>query len=190
MWLTALLILLPIGAGLLVWLPPLARFWAAAVALFAALAEVAFWIEGVVGFDFDRAGLQYEERHVWFRDLNVSWHVGFYGFSLWLVGLTVIAGAAAIVFGAWAGRERARAYYGLMLFLTGAVVGCFVAQDLLLFYLFFEAMLVPLYVLVGVWGGPGRTSATLKFVIYTIAGSLLMLAAIVVFGLQQGTFDL
>src|SRR3954469_4276300 len=190
MWLTALLILLPVGAGLLVWLAPLDRFWAAAVALFASLAELGFWIDGVVGFDFGQPGLQYEERHVWFRDLNVSWHVGFYGFSLWLVGLTVVAAAGALVYAALAGRERPRAYFGLLLFLTGAVVGCFVAQDLLLFSLFFEAMLIPLYVLIGVWGGPRRTSATLKFVIYTIAGSLLMLAAIIVFGLQQGTFDL
>ena len=79
---------------------------------------------------------------------------------------------------------------GLMLFLTGAIVGVFTAQDLLLFYAFFEAMLIPLYVLVGVWGGPNRVSATLKFVIYTMAGSLLMLASIVVLGLSQGTFDL
>src|SRR5205814_5285325 len=66
----------------------------------------------------------------------------------------------------------------------------FAAQDLLLFYAFFEAMLIPLYVLVGVWGGPGRLGATLKFVIYTMAGSLLMLAAVIVLGIQQGTFDL
>ena len=77
-----------------------------------------------------------------------------------------------------------------MLFLTGATVGVFVAQDLLLFYAFFEAMLIPLYILVGVWGGPGRLGATVKFVIYTMAGSLLMLAAIVVYGLKVGTFDL
>ena len=98
--------------------------------------------------------------------------------------------AAAIAYAFWAGRERPRAYFGLMLFLTGAVVGVFTAQDLLVFYAFFESMLIPLYVLVGVWGGAGRTGATLKFVIYTMAGSLLMLAAIVAFGLQQGTFDL
>src|SRR5207247_9393510 len=106
------------------------------------------------------------------------------------IGLTVIVMAAAIAYAFWAGRERTRAYFGLMLFLTGAVVGVFTAQDLLLFYAFFEAMLIPLYVLIGVWGGPGRLGATLKFVIYTVAGSLLMLAAIVVFGLPQGTFDL
>ena len=77
-----------------------------------------------------------------------------------------------------------------MLFLVGAVVGVFASQDLLLFYVFFEAMLIPIYVLVGVWGGPNRISATVTFVIYTMAGSLLMLASIVVFGLSQGTFSL
>src|SRR6188472_3261179 len=80
----------------------------------------------------------------------------------------------------WAGRPGARAYFGLMLLLTGAIVGVFVAQDLLLFYVFWEGMLIPLYVLVGVWGGAGRLRATLVFVIYTMAGSLLMLASIIV----------
>ena len=94
--------------------------------------------------------------------------------------------AAAIGYGFWVGRDRPRAYFGLMLFLTGATVGVFVAQDLLLFYAFFEAMLIPLYILIGVWGGAGRLGATVKFVIYTMAGSLLMLAAIIVYGLQVG----
>src|SRR4029079_14113903 len=136
------------------------------------------------------SGLQMSERANWFGDLNVSYRVGVYGFSLWLVGRTVVARAAATGYGFWVGRDRPRAYYGLMLLLTGATVGVFVAQDLLLFYAFFEAMLIPLYVLVGVWGGAGRMEATIKLVIYTMAGSLLMLAAIVVYGLQAGTFDL
>jgi NADH-quinone oxidoreductase subunit M len=75
-----------------------------------------------------------------------------------------------------------------MLLLTGSIVGVFCAQDLLLFYAFFEAMLIPIYVLVGVWGGPGRVKATVTFVLYTMAGSLLMLASIVAFGISQGTF--
>ena len=78
-----------------------------------------------------------------------------FGFSLWLVGLTVVVMAAAIAYAFLAGRDRPRAYYGLMLMLTGAIVGVFTAQDLLLFYVMFEAMLIPLYVLVGVWGGAG-----------------------------------
>src|ERR671939_246890 len=95
--------------------------------------------------------------------------------ALWLGGLTVVVMAGAIAYAVWAGRERPRAYFGLMLFLTSAIVGVFTAQDLLCFYVFWEAMLIPLYVLIGVWGGPGRLGATIKFVIYTLVGSLLML---------------
>jgi NADH-quinone oxidoreductase subunit M len=188
--LTNVLIVLPLVGALVVWAAPLPREFTAALAVVIALAEVVLWIVTLVGFDFDSAVLQDSAHHSWFGDLGVSYTVGFYGFSLWLAGLTVVVGAASIGFGAWVGRDRARAYYGLMLFLIGAVVGVFAAQDLLLFYVFFEAMLIPIYVLVGVWGGPNRISATVTFVIYTMAGSLLMLASIVVFGLSQGTFNL
>jgi NADH-quinone oxidoreductase subunit M len=188
--LTNVLIVLPLVGALVVWAAPLPREFTAALAVVVALAEVALWVVTLVGFNFDSSVLQDSAQHEWFGDLGVSYTVGFYGFSLWLAGLTVVVGAAAIGFGAWVGRDRARAYYGLMLFLIGAVVGVFAAQDLLLFYVFFEAMLIPIYVLVGVWGGPNRISATVTFVIYTMAGSLLMLASIVVFGLSQGTFNL
>jgi NADH-quinone oxidoreductase subunit M len=187
---TTLLILLPLVAGVLIWLLPLNRVSAGSLALLAALAEVGVWIQLVARYDFAQGGLQFAQKRSWFSDLDVSYYVGVYGFSIWLVGLTVVVMAAAIAYAFWAGRERTRAYMGLMLFLTGSIVGVFTAQDLLLFYAFFEAMLIPLYVLVGVWGGPGRLGATLKFVIYTMAGSLLMLAAIVAYGLSEGTFDL
>ena len=187
---TTALIVLPVAAALLVWLLPLPRVWAGGFALLASLAEVGLWIEALVRFDFADPSLQFSQRRSWFSDLNVSYHVGMFPFSLWLVGLTAVVMAAAVAYAVWVGRDRARAYFGLMLFLTGAIVGVFTAQDLLLFYAFFEAMLIPLYVVVGVWGGAGRLGATVKFVIYTMAGSLLMLAAIVVYGLQKGTFDL
>src|SRR2546423_5621924 len=93
-------------------------------------------------------------------------------------------------YGFLVGRDRSRCFVGLILLFTGATVGVFEAQDLLLFCAFFEAMLIPLYILIGVWGGARRMEATIKFVIYTMAGSLLMLAAIVVYGLKAGTFDL
>ena len=188
-WLTTILILLPLGAALVVWLLPLSDRGAGSLALLAALAEVGVWINALTRFDFTD-GLQFDQRRAWFGDLGVSYHVGLQDFSLWLVGMAVVVLAAAIAYAFWTGRERARAYFGLMLFLTGAVVGVFAARDLLLFYVFFEAMLIPLYVLVGVWGGAGRLTATLKFVIYTMAGSLLMLVAIIAFGLTEGTFDL
>jgi NADH-quinone oxidoreductase subunit M len=189
-WLTTAMILLPVGGALLVWMFPWDSFSAGAIALLVALAEVGLWIESLIRFDFDRGSLQLDQKTSWFSDLDVSYHVGLYGFSLWLVGLTVVVMAAAIAYAFWAGRPGARAYFGLMLLLTGAVVGVFAAQDLLLFYVFWEGMLIPLYVLIGVWGGAGRLGATIKFVIYTMAGSLLMLAAVIVLGLSQGTFDL
>jgi len=187
---TTVLIVLPLAAALIIWVLPLNDVSAGALALLAALAEVGVWIQLVARYDFGQGGLQFAQQWNWFSDLHVSYHVGVYGFSVWLIGLTVVAMAVAIAYGFWAGRERIRAYLGLMLFLTGAVVGVFTAQDLLLFYAFFEAMMIPLYVLVGVWGGPGRMAATLKFVLFTMAGSLLMLASIVVYGLSQNTFDL
>jgi len=188
--LTSILIWLPIAGALLIWLLPLSRYATGSLALLFSLAEVGFWVEQAARFDFSGSGLQMEERAKWFGDLGVSYHVGVYGFSLWLVGLTVIAMAAATGYGFWVGRDRSRAYFGLMLLLTGATVGVFEAQDLLVFYAFFEAMLIPLYILIGVWGGARRMEATIKFVIYTMAGSLLMLAAIVAYGLKAGTFDL
>jgi NADH-quinone oxidoreductase subunit M len=189
-WLTTILIFLPVGGALVLWILPLPRFWVGSFALLVALVEVGFWITAIGQFDFGRAGLQLDQQHTWSTDLDFSYHVGLYGFSLWLVGLTVVVMAASIAYAFWARRDRPRAYYGLMLFLTGAVVAVFTAQDLLLFYVAFEAMLIPLYVLVGVWGGAGRLGATIKFVIYTMAGSLLMLAAVIALGLSQGTFDL
>ncbi len=188
--LTTLLIVVPLVAGLLVWGLPLSNESTAGLALLAALAEVGLWAGGARNFDFSSQEPQYSATREWFSDLGISYSVGLYGFQYWLVGLTVVVGAAAIGYAMWVGRDRPRAYYGLLLFLVGSLVGVFVSQDLLLFYVFFEAMLIPIYVLVGVWGGPRRVKATLTFVLYTMAGSLLMLASIIAFGISQGTFEL
>jgi NADH-quinone oxidoreductase subunit M len=188
-WLATILIFLPLAGALFIWLLPVGRL-AGSFALLFALAEIGFWINALGEMDFDSGSPNFDQQTSWFSDLGVSYHVGFFAFSFWLAGLAVVVMAGAIAYGFWVGRERPRAYFGLMLFLTSAVIGVFASQDLLLFYVFFEAMLIPLYVLIGVWGGPGRLGATVKFVIYTMAGSLLMLAAVIVFGLSQGTFDL
>jgi NADH-quinone oxidoreductase subunit M len=189
--LPTILICVPLGGALALWLLPWRTGRAAGgFALLVAFAEVALWVGTVANFDFGARGLQDELDTVWIGDLGVSYKVGLYDWSLWLVGLTAIVSAAAVGYGVWVARPRERAYFGLLLFLAAATVGVFTAQDLLLFYLFFEAMMIPLYVLVGVWGGPDRIAATLKFVIYTLAGSLLMLVAVIALGLSQGTFDL
>jgi NADH-quinone oxidoreductase subunit M len=188
--LTSVLIWLPIAAAVVIWILPLSRYATGSLALLVSLVEVGLWIEQAIRFHFDRSGLQFAQQTPWIKDMHVSYHVGEYAFSLWLVGLTVVAMAACIGYGFWVGRDRPRAYFGLMLFLTGATAGVFVSQDLLLFYAFFEAMLIPLYILIGVWGGPGRFGASIKLLLYTMTGSLVMLASIIVFGLKAGTFDL
>jgi NADH-quinone oxidoreductase subunit M len=188
--LTTILILLPVAGALLVALVPLPRTATAGLAFLVALLEVGVWIVAASRFDFDEGGLQLGTSREWVESLGISYSVGFYGFSLWLAGVTVVVSAAAIGYALWVGRDRPRAYHALMLFLTGAVVATFAAQDLLLFYVAFEAMLIPLYVLVGVWGGARRQAATLTFVVYTMVGSLLMLASVVAFGVTQGTFSL
>jgi NADH-quinone oxidoreductase subunit M len=189
--LTTILIFLPIAGALWVWLTPWPTQRAAGgSALLVALAELALWVGTAFNFDFDRNGLQVDATQSWFSDVGVSYRVGLFDFSLWLVGLTVVVSTAAIAYGFWVGRERSGAYLGSLLFLEGATIGVFSAQDLLLFYVFWEAMMIPLYVLIGVWGGPGRIGATIKFVVYTLAGSLLMLVAVIAFGLSAGTFDM
>ncbi len=195
---TTALIFLPIAAALVVWLLPMPPVLdrvlgldRGTLALIAMVGALGLFIGTVAwGFEFDQDGLQLGQRWDWFEELGVSYHVGLFGFSLWLIGLTLVVGTAAIAYGVWTGRERPRAYYPLMLLLVGALVGVFASQDLLLFYAFFEAMLIPIYLLVGVWGGPNRVKATITFVIYTMAGSLLMLASVIAFGVTQGTFDL
>ncbi len=189
-WLTTILIVLPLAGALVVWLLPLPGPWVASFATLISLVEVGVWILALERFDFADGGLQLAQQTTWFSEIHSSYHVGLFGFSIWLVGLTAVCGAVACMYAWWAGRDRPRAYFGLLLFLTGSVAGVFSSQDLLLFYAFFEAMLIPLYVLIGVWGGPGRLRATMTFVVYTVAGSLLMLAAILVYGLQQHSFDL
>ncbi len=188
--LTTALILLPVVAALVIAILPLPREMTAGLAFLAALMEVGLWIATAARFDFEEGGLQLGTTEEWVESLGISYSVGFYGFSLWLTGVTVVVSAAAIGYALWVGRDRPRAYHALMLFLTGAVVATFAAQDLLLFYVSFEAMLIPLYVLVGVWGGARRQAATLTFVVYTMAGSLLMLASVVAFGVTQDTFSL
>jgi NADH-quinone oxidoreductase subunit M len=189
--LTTALILLPVAGALVLWaLPwPTARA-AGGFGLLVALANLFLWVVALRNLDFASGALQLDVEAVWFADLDAAYKVGLYDFSLWLVGLTAFVTVAAVGYGMWVGRDRPGPYFGLLLFLSGATIGVFAAQDLLLFYLFFEAMLIPLYVLIGVWGGTRRVAATIKFVIYTLAGSLLMLVAIIALGLANGTFDM
>jgi NADH-quinone oxidoreductase subunit M len=109
---TTALIVLPLAAALVVWLLPLPARAAGALALLAALAEVVLWVVALAEFDFTQ-GLQLRDTHSWFSDLGVAYDVGFYGFSLFLAGLTVVVCTVAIAYALWAGGDRGRGYHGL-----------------------------------------------------------------------------
>jgi NADH-quinone oxidoreductase subunit M len=125
----------------------------------------------------------------WVESIGAHYHLGVDGMSLWLVLLTTLLVPVAILSSWTSVEKRELAFFAFMLALESAMIGVFVSLDLLLFYLFFEASLVPMFFLIGVWGGERRLYATIKFFIYTSVGSLLMLAGIIALWYAFGTFD-
>src|SRR6266436_1669742 len=148
------------------------------------------------GFDGDAIGYQFEESRRWMPTLGVTYHVGVDGISLLLVLLTTFLMPLALA-SAWGSIEdRVKGFVATMLILETGMLGVFVSLDLFLFYVFWEAMLIPMYFVIGVWGGANRIYAAIKFVLYTMVGSVLMLVAILMLYAQHGaatgtyTFDL
>jgi len=143
-----------------------------------------------------REGFQFVERLSWIPALGAEYHLGVDGLSLLLVLLTALLGPVVVLFSMEHVRVREKAYYATLLFLQAGLTGVFVTLDLMLFYIFWEAMLIPMFLLIGIWGGPRRIYASVKFFLYTLAGSLLMLAAMIAIYLHHGartgvyTFDL
>src|SRR5207247_3448283 len=135
------------------------------------------------------AEFRFEENVPWIGSIGARYHVGVDGISLWLVLLTTLLVPISILSSWTAIEKRQLSYYVFMLVLASAMVGVFVSLDLLLFYLFFEASLVPMFLLIGIWGGERRIYAAVKFFIYTAVGSLLMLVGIIALYFIYGTFD-
>jgi len=132
---------------------------------------------------------RFVEDVLWIGSIGAHYHVGVDGISLWLVILTTLLMPIAILSSWTAIHKRQLAYYLFLGLLAGAMIGVFVSLDLLLFYLFFEASLVPMFFLIGIWGGERRIYAAVKFFIYTSVGSLLMLVGIIALYYLYGTFD-
>ncbi|MEK6279623.1 MAG: NADH-quinone oxidoreductase subunit M [Acidobacteriota bacterium] len=132
---------------------------------------------------------KFVEDVLWIGTIGARYHVGVDGISLWLVLLTTLLMPIAVLSSWTAIHKRQLAYYVFLLLLAGAMIGVFVSLDLLLFYLFFEASLVPMFFLIGIWGGERRIYAAVKFFIYTAVGSLLMLVGIIALYYFYGTFD-
>lgn len=159
------------------------------LALGVTLANFALSLLLLVGGDSGGAGFRFVQDVPWIGAIGARYHLGVDGISLWLVLLTTLLMPISVL-SSWRSVERRRfAYYAFLLVLEGAMIGVFVSLDLLIFYLFFEASLVPMFFLIGVWGGERRVYAAVKFFIYTAVGSLLMLAAIIALYFYFGTFD-
>jgi NADH-quinone oxidoreductase subunit M len=175
-----LLVLLPLVGAVVVLLlgrqrDDLARHTALAISVvtFAASMWVWYW------FDPASAAYQFEEQHAWLPDFGISYHVGIDGISLLLVVLTTFLTPIALLCSWQSIEQRVREFCFFMLVLEAAMIGVFISLDLFLFYLFWDAMLIPMYFLIGVWGYERRVYASIKFILYTMAGSVLMLIAII-----------
>ena len=161
------------------------------VALIGAIASFLVTLPLITRFDTTTAAMQYVEKLSWIERFNVNYHLGVDGLSLWFVPLTAFI-TVIVVIAAWEViQERVAQYLGAFLILSGLMIGVFCALDGMLFYVFFEATLIPMYIIIGVWGGPKRVYAAFKFFLYTLAGSLLMLVALVyLYYKSGGSFDI
>src|SRR5574343_104068 len=161
------------------------------IALAGALLSFLVTIPLITGFDAGTAAMQFQENLAWIERFNVRYHLGVDGISVWFVLLTAFITIIVVMAGWEVITERAHQYLGAFLILSGLMVGVFSAADGLLFYVFFEATLIPMYIIIGIWGGPRRVYAAFKFFLYTLLGSLLMLIALVyLYYKSGGSFDI
>ncbi len=188
--LLSVLIWLPILGGTLVLAlgdrPAAARWSALGVALLTLLLSIGL----LTGFDYAATGLQFVETHAWIPAYDIHYNLGADGIAVALILLTTLITPLALI-GAWeAIQKRVNQYVAAFLILEGVTVGIFAATDAILFYVFFEAMLIPMFLIIGIWGGPRRIYAAMKFFLYTFLGSVLMLVALVYLYLKGGSFQL
>jgi NADH-quinone oxidoreductase subunit M len=192
------LVVIPLAGAVLLAILPLRANIAGFVALLAAAIDVGAVVSLLRNFSSlsrpnevgTRVGYQFDTSRQWLSDIGSRLDLGVDGLSLLMVAMTSVVMICALAYALWEGRYRGRGYYALLLLLESALMLVFVAHDLIVFYIGFEAMLIPFYFLIGIWGGANRRRATLKFVIYTFVGTLLMLVAIISLGLHNHSFSL
>lgn len=161
------------------------------LSLVGALISLLITLPLVSGFDAAAHGMQFVEKTPWIGRFNIFYALGIDGISLWFVPLTAFITVIVVIAGWEVIQQRISQYMGAFLILSGAMIGVFCALDGLLFYVFFEATLIPMFIIIGVWGGPKRVYAAIKFFLYTFLGSLLMLVALIYLYFQAGgSFDI
>ena len=161
------------------------------VALIGAIISFLVTLPLYAQFDNASVALQFVEKASWIERFNVNYHLGVDGISFWFVLLTAFINVIVVIAGWEAITRRVNQYMGAFLILSGLMIGVFCAADGLLFYVFFEATLIPMYLIIGIWGGPNKIYAAFKFFLYTLMGSLLMLVALIyLYAKSGGSFDL
>ncbi|ALS62503.1 MULTISPECIES: NADH-quinone oxidoreductase subunit M [Pandoraea] len=188
--------------SLAIWLPILSGIVVLAVgndrnptgarvlALIGSLVSFLVTLPLISNFDANTSAFQYVEKTSWIARFHINYFLGIDGISLWLVVLTALITVIVVIAGWEVITERVAQYMAAFLILSGLMIGVFSAQDGLLFYVFFEATLIPMYLIIGVWGGPNRVYAAFKFFLYTLLGSLLMLVALIYLYNATGSFTL
>jgi NADH-quinone oxidoreductase subunit M len=161
------------------------------VALIGALASFLVTLPLYDGFKLGTAAMQFVEKFPWIERFNVNYHLGVDGISFWFVLLTAFINVVVVIAGWEVITKRVNQYMGAFLILSGLMIGVFCALDGMLFYVFFEATLIPMYLIIGIWGGPNKIYAAFKFFLYTLLGSLLMLIALIfLYNKSGGSFDI
>ncbi len=160
------------------------------VSLAVAVATFAASIPLYANFNSATAAMQFTERAAWIPSLHADFHLGVDGISMPLILLTTFMTVLVVIVGWGNVEKRIAQYFGAFLILEGTMIGVFVALDALLFYVFWEIQLIPMFLIIGVWGGSRRVYATIKFFLYTFLGSVLMLVALIYLYLKTGTYDL
>jgi NADH-quinone oxidoreductase subunit M len=189
--LLSLLVWLPIFGGVAVLLigdarASLARVAALVVALATFIASLPLWS----GFDPHTTAMQFTERASWIPAFDAWYHLGVDGISMPLILLTTFITVLVVIAGWDVIQKRPAQYMAAFLVLEGMMIGVFAAVDALLFYVFWEAMLIPMFIIIGIWGGARRVYATLKFFLYTFLGSVFMLVALIYLRLESGSYDI
>ncbi len=160
------------------------------LSLFIGLVTFALSLSLYSGFDSSTAAMQFTETADWLPSLGIQYALGVDGFSLPLIMLTSLINVIVIIAGWNVIKDRPSFYMAAFLVMTGLMNGVFAALDAILFYVFWEGMLIPMFLIIGIWGGPRRIYATIKFFLYTFLGSVFMLIALIYMGIQQGNFSI
>jgi NADH-quinone oxidoreductase subunit M len=161
------------------------------IALIGAIAGLLVTLPLYSGFDTTTSAMQFVEKAPWIDRFNVNYHLGIDGISFWFVLLTAFINVVVVIASWESITERVNQYMAAFLILSGLMIGVFAALDGILFYTFFEATLIPMYLIIGIWGGPNKIYAAFKFFLYTLLGSLLMLIALIyLYSKSGGSFDI